>query len=103
MLVNGTAFGNNKGASVFDTPDTAAPASPFTYIDGTDPAFLILHGDKDTLVSPVASMELYKRLVDAGVEADRYVIAGASHGGPLFNQPQVIDIMVSFLDEHLKN
>ena len=103
MLVNGTAFGNNKGASVFDTPDTAAPASPFTYIDGTDPAFLILHGDKDTLVSPVASMELYKRLVDAGVEADRYVIAGASHGGPLFNQPQAIDIMVNFLNEHLKN
>lgn len=103
MLVNGTAFGNNKGASVFDTPDTAAPASPFTYIDGTDPAFLILHGDKDTLVSPVASMELYKRLVDAGVEANRYVIADASHGGPLFNQPQVVDIMVSFLNEHLKN
>ncbi len=102
MLVNGTAFGNNKGASVFDTPDTAAPASPFTYIDGTDPAFLILHGDKDTLVSPVASMELYKRLTEAGVEADRYVIAGASHGGPLFNQPQVVDIMVDFLDKHLK-
>ena len=61
-----------------------------------------MHGDKDTLVSPVASMELYKRLTDAGVEADRYVVAGASHGGPLFNQPQVIDIMVNFLDKHLK-
>ena len=48
-------------------------------------------------------MELYKRLVDAGVEANRYVIAGASHGGPLFNQPQVVDIMVNFLNEHLKN
>ncbi len=103
MLVNGTAFGGNKGASVFDTPEAAAEASPFTYIDGTDPAFLILHGDKDTLVSPVASMELYKRLKDAGVDVERYTIEGAGHGGPLFDQPAVIDLMVEFLDKNVKN
>ncbi len=103
LLVNGTAFGDNKGASVFDTPEAAAEASPFTYIDGSDPAFLILHGDKDTLVSPVASMELFKRLQDAGVEAERYTIEGAGHGGPMFDQPAVIDLMVEFLDKHVKN
>lgn len=102
MLINGTAFGDNQGASVFDTPEKTAPASPFTYIDGTDPAFLILHGDKDTLVSPVASMALYQKLQEAGVEATRYVVAGASHGGPMFDQPEIIDIMVKFLDEHIK-
>lgn len=103
MLINGIAFGGNKGASVFETPDTAAPASPFTYIDGSDPAFLIFHGDKDTLVSPVATMELYKRLKDAGVDATRYVVAGASHGGPMFDQPEVIDLMIEFLDKQLKS
>lgn len=102
MLVNGTAFGGNKGASVFDTPETAAEASPFTYIDGKDPAFLIFHGDKDTLVSPVASMALHEELLAAGVESERYVIAGAGHGGSQFVQPEVIDLMVSFFDKHLK-
>lgn len=102
MLVNGTAFGNNKGASVFDTPETAAEASPFTYIDGKDPAFLIFHGDKDTLVSPVASMALHQELLAAGVESERYVIAGAGHGGAQFVQPEVIELMVSFFDKHLK-
>lgn len=102
MLINGTAFGDNKGASVFDTPEAAAEASPFTYIDGRDPAFLILHGDKDTLVSPVASMELYNRLHDAGVDVERYTIEGAGHGGALFDQPPVLDLMIKFLDEHVK-
>ena len=103
MLVNGTAFGDNKGASVFDTPEAAAEASPFTYIDSNDPPFLIMHGDKDTLVSPVASMELYNKLREAGVPAERYVIAGSGHGGPSFDQPEVIDIMIKFLDENVKN
>lgn len=102
MLVNGTAFGGNKGASVFDTPEAAAEASPFTYIDGSDPAFLIFHGDQDTLVSPVASMALHEQLLAAGVESERYVIAGAGHGGPAFSQPEILDMMVKFFDKHLK-
>lgn len=101
MLVNGTAGGTSKGASVFETPETAAKASPFTYITESAPAFLILHGDQDTLVSPVASMELYKRLVDAGVEAERYVVAGAAHGDVLFDQPEIHQLMIDFLDKHL--
>ena len=103
MLVNGTAFGGNLGSSVLDSPETAAEASPFTYIDGTDPAFLIFHGDQDTLVSPVASYALYQRLTDAGVEATRYVVSGASHGGPMFDQPEVVDKIIEFLDVHVKD
>lgn len=102
MLINGTAFGGNKGASVFDTPEAAAEASPFTYIDGNDPAFLIFHGDQDTLVSPVASMALHEQLLAAGVESERYVVAGAGHGGPAFVQPQILDLMIGFFDKHLK-
>lgn len=102
MLVNGTAFGGNLGSSVLDTPETASEASPFTYIDGSDPAFLIFHGDQDTLVSPVASYALHKRLQEAGVESTRYVVSGAAHGGPMFDQPEVVDTIIEFLDTHLK-
>ena len=101
MLINGTADGTSKGASVFETPEVAAKASPFTYIAENAPAFLILHGDQDTLVSPVASMELYRRLVDAGVEAERYVVAGAEHGDALFDQPEIHRLLIDFLDKHL--
>lgn len=102
LMVNGSAMVLNPGGSVQDTPETAAAASPFTYIGREDPPFLILHGDKDTSVSPVASMALFNRLKDAGVEATRYVIEGAGHGGPKFNQPQVLDLITDFFAAHLK-
>lgn len=101
LMVNGSAMGLNPGGSVQDTPETAAAASPFTYIGPEDPPFLILHGDKDTSVSPVASMALFNRLKDAGVDATRYVIEGAAHGGPKFNQPQVLDLITDFFTAHL--
>lgn len=102
LMVNGAAMGLNPGGSVFETPEAAAKASPFTYIGKEDPPFLIFHGDKDTLVSPIASMALFEKLTEAGVEATRYVLPGASHGGPMFQQPAVIEKITEFYDKHLK-
>ena len=101
LLVNGAAFGTNAGATVFDPIDSgnkAAYYSPFSYIDKNDPKFLILHGDKDTLVSPVASYELYNRLTEAGVSAQRVTIPGAGHGGPNFEKANVYKTTIDFLN-----
>lgn len=100
-MINGTAFGDNKGASVFDTPEKAAEASPFTYIDSNDPPFLIFQGTADTLVSPVATAELQVKLEEAGVKATRYVVPEAKHGDPVFSQPEVMDLVVDFLNESM--
>lgn len=101
LLVNGAAFGPNSGATVFDSIENGNKApyySPFAYIDENDPAFLIMHGDKDTLVSPVASYELYNQLSDAGVSAKRYTVPGAGHGGTLFEKSTVYNTVLDFLN-----
>lgn len=101
LLVNGAAFGTNAGATVFDpisSGNKAAYYSPFTYIDKNDPKFLILHGDKDTLVSPVASYELANRLSAAGVNAKRVTIPGAGHGGANFEKSNVYKTVIDFLN-----
>lgn len=101
LLVNGAAFGANAGATVFDPIDSgnkAAYYSPFSYIDKNDPKFLILHGDKDTLVSPVASYELYNRLTEAGLSAQRVTIPGAGHGGANFEKANVYKTTIDFLN-----
>ncbi|MDO5012839.1 MAG: alpha/beta hydrolase [Pseudomonadota bacterium] len=101
LLVNGAAFGTNAGATVFDpisSGNKAAYYRPFTYIDKNDPKFLILHGDKDTLVSPVASYELANRLSEVGVSAKRITIPGAGHGGPNFEKANVYKTVIDFLD-----
>ena len=40
------------GAAPLARPDLAKAASPVTYVDKNDPSFLIIHGEKDELVSP---------------------------------------------------
>ncbi len=69
---------------VFGTSDpnsaVLAQASPVSYISPDDPPFLILHGEKDTLVPPSQSQELYDKLQAAGVPATLVLVKNAGHG-----------------------
>lgn len=101
MLVNGPAvFG--PGGSIFDDVEKAAKANPITYVTNDDPPFLIMHGDKDTLVSPNQTEILHNALVAKGVDSTHYVVKGAGHGGEQWAQPKIINIMIEFLDKNLK-
>ena len=101
MLVNGPAvFG--PGGSIFDDVEKAAKANPITYINKDNPPFLILHGDKDTLVSPNQSEILHDALVAKGVDSTHYVVKGAGHGGEHWAQPKIVNIIIDFLDKTLK-
>jgi acetyl esterase/lipase len=87
------------GGSIEKAKDLAHAANPVTYVTKDDPPFLIVHGDKDTLVPIEHSQLLDKALKDAGVEVKLHVAQGAGHnlGG------QQIDRMVgAFFDNHLK-
>jgi len=57
----------------------AAKFSPVTYISKDDPPFLILQGEKDTLVPPGQSQEFYDRLKSAGVPATLVMVKNAGH------------------------
>jgi acetyl esterase/lipase len=75
-------------------------ASPVTYIDGTEPPFLIMHGDKDTLVNMKQSEILHKRLVEKGVDSTLYIIKGLPHA--YFEEPKAFQLMDKFFDKCLK-
>ncbi|MGB9847550.1 MAG: alpha/beta hydrolase fold domain-containing protein, partial [Desulfotomaculales bacterium] len=101
MWLHGAAI-FSSGGSVFDDPQKAAWANPITYVTEDDPPFLIFHGDKDVLVSPYESKILHEALVKKGVESTYYIVKNAGHGTAHFGQPIITDLIIKFLNKHLK-
>ena len=101
LLVNGPAFRDNAGASIFSDEKKALDASSLGHIDGSEPPFLILHGSADTLVSPMQSMRLFEAMKAKGGDV-RYVLAeGAGHGDPTWYQEPVLSLVVKWFKEKL--
>lgn len=82
--------------------DKIRKAGPVSHVTKDDPPFLIVHGDRDALVPVSQSEILYDTLKKAGVEADLHIIKGAAHGGPAFSSPEMVSLVRSFFDKHLK-
>ena len=81
--------------------------SPVTYVSKGAPPFLILQGDKDRLVPPSQSQELYDRLKAAGANVNLVMVKKAGHGfiprGTI--NPSRADLtkrMADFFDENLR-
>ncbi len=101
LLINGVAFKNFAGASISSVPEKAINASPIGRLKGCKPPFLIMHGSKDTLVSPKQSATLYKALLESGNKTDYVLIEGAKHGDDHWYQPVVINRVVDWFSGHL--
>jgi acetyl esterase/lipase len=101
LLVNGPAFNANPGAGILADPDKALAASPMGHVDGSEPPFLLMHGDKDPLVSPVQSAQLYKKLKENKVDAEYIMLRGAGHGDVNWFQPNVINTVVTWFKQKL--
>jgi len=80
----------------------ARSASPLYFVTGDAAPFLIIHGDKDPIVPLQQSQEFQDALQRAGVECALHVVAGSGHGGPGFNTAEDRDLVVNFLNRHLK-
>ena len=90
------------GGPVQEKRDLARTANPITYIDRSDPPFLIMHGDNDQLVPLAQSAMLAKALKDAGVDVTMKTIPGASHEGPQFRNAESQQLIEGFLSAKLK-
>jgi len=90
------------GAAPLDRPDLAKAASPVTYVDKNDPPFLIIHGEKDELVSPAQSRLLSSWLKLNGVQNEVIIVSGAPHFGVMFDSDDVRKKVVGFLKMNLK-
>jgi len=78
MFVNGPT----SGASLADAPQAAAEANPISHLDATPalPAFLLLHGTADPVISPSQTLLLHEALRTHGADSTRVVLLGAGDG-----------------------
>jgi len=89
------------GGSGPEVADEAHNASPIRHISKEDPAFLIMHGDRDKVVPVEQSLAFAAALREAKVKATLVVLKGAGHGGQEFLQPEQEKVIDTFLNEHL--
>lgn len=90
------------GATPLSRPDLAKAASPVTYVDKNDPPFLIIHGEKDDIVSNKHSHLLRSWLNVVGVQNELVIVKDAPHFGVMFDSDDVREKVVLFLKEKLK-
>lgn len=102
LILNGPAFRNFAGKTIPDSSEKALQASPIGHLDGPKPPFLIMHGSKDSLVSPKQSANIYQALKDKGADVEYILVKGAEHGDYHWYQPVVIERVVKWFGEQLK-
>ena len=90
------------GAVPLTRPDLAKAASPVTYVDKDDPPFLIIHGEKDDLVSVKQSQLLNSWLTVVGVRTELIIVKDAPHFGEMFDTDDIRNKVISFLKKELK-
>ena len=89
------------GATPLSRPDLAKAASPVTYVDKSDPPFLIIHGEKDDMVLPKQSQLLSSWLTVAGVQNELVIVKDAPHYGEMFDTDELRKKVISFLKTRL--
>lgn len=99
---NGDPYSKLIGGKLGEDKQKCEAVSPVHYVGSDNPPFLILHGDRDTLVPYAQSVELKDLLAKSGVEVTLQRLPGAGHGGPAFGLPAVGQLINAFFDKHLK-
>jgi acetyl esterase/lipase len=68
------------GGAIQENKDKTALANPITYVNKSNPPFLIFHGDKDPLVPYCQSEKLYEKLQSVNVKSELVIVPGGLHG-----------------------
>ena len=89
------------GCPIQSCPDKTRTSNPITYIDRSDPAFLIMQGKQDCLTPWQQAQELYDALHLAGVPAKLVYLPTAQHADDQFSSSENQAIVDDFLDRNL--
>ena len=68
------------GGPIQENKEKSELANPMNYVQAGIPPFLIFHGDKDPLVPPCQSEELYAVLQENKVPSELVIMEGGGHG-----------------------
>jgi acetyl esterase/lipase len=90
------------GGPITRNIEKAESANPIHYITRDDPPFLIMHGDKDTVVPLEQSQLLADALKKAGVPVAFHIVRGGEHGGREFRTLEEMDRVFVFFYRNLK-
>jgi acetyl esterase/lipase len=87
------------------TEEAGRRASPITYARKDFPPTLLLHGNRDELVRPSASLSMYEALSRAGAKVELHMYSRAPHGFDANRAlgRQCAEIMGLFLERHVVN
>lgn len=90
------------GCSFYECPDKYIKASPITYIDHTDPPFLLFHSTADSVVPYRHSVIFERHLKDAGVPVEFSTTIGGKHGYVLWEPhfKSTCDQMIYFINKY---
>jgi acetyl esterase/lipase len=89
------------GGPIQDNKDKVATANPISYVNKSNPPFLIFHGDKDPLVPHCQSEKLNESLKKESVPVELVLIPGGLHG-PGVMIDKYYDQMIAFLQTKMK-
>lgn len=90
------------GGPIQDNKEKTLLASPTTYVDPSDPPFLIFHGDKDRVVPNCQSEILFVELQKAKVPSKLYMVPDGQHG-PGVHTEKYMKLMVEFFNREMSN
>ena len=77
--------------------------NPINYINKNSAPMLLMHGTDDNIVSPDQTNLLFQALKSAGVEAERYLVPNANHADDYWQQEDVLDLIVAFINHYAMN
>jgi len=92
-------FSQMFGGAIVHRRAEARAASPITYADRNSPPFLLIHGDKDSLVPSEQSELLDAALRKAGVESKLVIVPGKGHAFDLDDAQ--LQQVAAFFRKHL--
>ncbi|MFC1558003.1 alpha/beta hydrolase fold domain-containing protein [candidate division KSB1 bacterium] len=92
------------GCSYDECPEKYVRAAPITYIDKSDPPFLLFHSTGDSAVSFQQSVQFEKLLKNAGVPVEFSKTFGSKHGYVLWEPhfKPTCEQMEYFMDKYFK-
>ncbi len=82
-----------------DNPDLVALLNPITFMNETNPRFLVIHGDADNVVPHCQSELFAKALQEKGLLADFITVPEGQHGPVTFNDQTFQKMTGFFLEE----
>ncbi|MFD0739937.1 alpha/beta hydrolase [Lysobacter koreensis] len=95
---------NGQYTKVFGPPAQWPQAQAINFVDGNEPPFLLIHGDRDRVVESRDSVEMDAKLRAAGIDARLLILPGGGHSAPLAGlydpqrSPAVLPAIVAFVD-----